>query len=142
MQKKLLVLTLVLVSFFVVALPTFAANPTPTIPPITQNGPSNATFDAVNPLKITQTNPALVQQFSTPGGIVSRILLFSFPIAGLILFVMSVWGGFEILAGAHNKKSMDAGRQRVTAAIVGFLLLFSSYWIAQIVEYIFGLSIL
>lgn len=102
-------------------------------------GPTNATFNAVNPLVIFNSSQAT--QFQTPGGIMTRVLQFAFPLAGIILFVMIVWGGFEILAGANEKKSLDSGKQRVTAAIIGFLVLFCSYWIAQIIEYIFGLSI-
>ena len=103
-------------------------------------GVTDETLDSVNPLRMFSSPHA--DQFSTPGGIVSRALDFAFPIAGLILFVMLVWGGFEILAGAAGKKSLDAGKQRATAAVIGFLLLFSSYWIAQIVEYVFGVAIL
>ena len=113
--------------------------PTPLFDP--DVGVTTEVFDAVNPLGELTGSPYF-DDFKTPGGIMTRVLQFAFPIAGLILFVMIVWGGFEILSGAADKKSMDAGRQRVTAAIIGFLLLFSSYWIAQVIEYIFGISIL
>ena len=43
---------------------------------------------------------------------------------------------------AAGKKSIDAGKQRATAAVVGFMLLFASYWIAQIIEIVFGIKIL
>ncbi len=111
-------------------------------------GPNSQTFEALNPLSLGGNEDVSQPQasaykdaLSTPGGIVSRLLVFSFPMAGLILFTMIVWGGGEILAGAASKKSVDAGKQRITAAIVGFLLLFSSYWIIQIVEIIFGVVI-
>src|SRR3989344_1463858 len=108
-------------------------------------GPTVAQFDALNPLKIGNKNntasPHAVR-LSTPGGIVTRFLQFAFPIAGLILFAMLSWAGFEILTGAANQKSLDAGKQRATAAIVGYLLLFASYWLMQIVEVVFGISVL
>jgi hypothetical protein len=103
--------------------------------------PTNEDFDRLNPL-IQFGSPELAQELSTPGGIVSRLLLFAFPAAGLVLFVMLIWGGFEVLLGALDKKRVDAGKQRITAAVVGFLLLFVSYWLVQIIEYIFGLVIL
>jgi hypothetical protein len=108
----------------------------------TPSGPlTNEDFDLFNPLK--QFGDAdTSEQLSTPGGIVSRVLVFAFPIAGMILFVMLVWSGFEILAGSASKKSLDAGKQRATAAIIGFVLLFASYWIAQILEVVFGINIL
>ncbi len=73
---------------------------------------------------------------------INRALEFIFPLAGLILFVMIVWGGFEMLTSAASKKGMDAGKQRVTAALIGFLVLFASYWIIQIVQEITGVVIL
>lgn len=102
------------------------------------DGPSNDTLDALNPLKRSTQADSL----STPSGIIARALSFLFPLAGFILFIMIVWGGFEMLSQAATKKSMDAGRQRVTAAIIGFVLLFASYWIMQIVEVVFDVVIL
>lgn len=103
-------------------------------------GPTDETFDALNPLK-QNADSDVAEQLSTPGGIITRTLNFLFPISGLILFVMIVWGGFEVLAGSSSGKSLDAGKQRITAAIIGFLLLFSSYWLIQIIEVVFGLVI-
>lgn len=79
---------------------------------------------------------------STPRGIISEVLPYLFTFGGLILFIMLIWGGFEMLSGAANPKSQEAGKARITAAIIGFILLFSSYWLAQLVQAIFGISIL
>lgn len=103
-------------------------------------GVSSQDIDLLNPLIITGSTQA--ETLSTPGGIVSRMLSFIFPIAGLILFAMISWGGFEILISASGQKGMEAGKNRITTAIVGFILLFSSYWMAQIVEAVFGIKIL
>ncbi len=99
----------------------------------------NYTLDEFNPLHIAQS--PLADDLSTPRGILSQVLAYAFPLAGLILFVMLVWGGFEILSGATTKKSLDSGKQRITSAIVGFLLLFSSYWIMRVVEIVFSVNI-
>jgi hypothetical protein len=111
-------------------------------------GPTNATFNALNPLNIAAGRPGQSARspfftvLQTPGGVISRALAFAFPIAGMILFLMIVWGGFEMVTGATNAKSMDAGKQRITAAVIGFILLFTSYWLMQIIGTIFGLAIL
>lgn len=97
------------------------------------------TLDSLNPLK---QEGNLADELSTPAGIINRFLDYLFPIAGFILFLMIVWGGFEMMTGALNKKSAESGKQRVTAAVIGFMLLFASYWIAQIIEAIFGIQIL
>ncbi len=96
-------------------------------------------LDMFNPIK-DSTHP---EKLETPGAIISFFLAdFAFYLAGLILFVMLVWGGFEMIAGATNKKSLDAGKQRVTAALIGFLILFSVYWLAKILESVFNIEIL
>ncbi|CAN5271660.1 hypothetical protein BH10PAT2_BH10PAT2_2070 [soil metagenome] len=95
-------------------------------------------FDKLNPLLIGGSGKAKTV-FTSPGGFISELLLYAFPIAGIILFVMILWGGFEMLAGATGK-GKDAGRQRVTAAIVGFLLLFVAYWMAKLIGLVFGIN--
>lgn len=105
------------------------------------SGVDKSTINALNPLMIAGSTQST--QLSTPGGIVSRMLSFIFPLAGLILFVMITWGGFEMILGATNgQKGLEAGKNRVTSAIVGFILLFCTYWLAQILEVVFGIKIL
>lgn len=78
---------------------------------------------------------------TTPAGIVSAVLPLLFTAAGMILFLMLVWGGFEMMINATDSKAQEAGKQRITAAIIGFVLLFCSYWIAQLLQYVFGVTI-
>lgn len=97
------------------------------------------TLNRLNPINIGSGSADL----STPGKIISRALkFFIFPIAGIILFVVLILGGFQMLTGANNSKSLEEGKQRITTAIIGFILLFAAYWIAQLLEIIFGIRIL
>ncbi len=103
---------------------------------------TSETLNKLNPL-IQEGDEELALELSTPGGIISRFLgVFAFPIAGLVLFVMLIWGGVEMMAGSATSKSVDAGKQRITTALIGFFLLFASYWIARILELMFGIKIL
>lgn len=95
-------------------------------------------FDQYNPLVLESSK---AQQLSTPGGVISELLRYIFPFAGLVLFVMIVWGGFEMMTSSVSGKK-DAGKQRVTTAVIGFLLLFATYWIAQLVQVVFGVKFL
>lgn len=101
---------------------------------------TKSTLDSLNPLKF-EGSP-VEAELSTPEGLIGRIVTFLFPLAGLILFGMIVAGGIEMMLGAAGKKSIENGKNRVTAAIIGFILLFSSYWLVQIVELILGIDIL
>ena len=104
-------------------------------------------FDKLDPLKLGGNKNILEsstkgEDLSTPGKIVSRALVYAFPIAGIILFVMILWGGLEMLGGAAETKSLEAGKQRITAAVIGFLILFTAYWITQVIQIVFGVRIL
>lgn len=81
-------------------------------------------------------------ELNSPGAILSRLLPYLFVFGGLILFVMLIWGGFEMMGGATNAKASENGKNRITAAMKGFVILFVAIWIAQIAETIFGISIL
>ncbi|MFH2118618.1 MAG: pilin [Candidatus Paceibacterota bacterium] len=101
---------------------------------------TDETLDQFDPLLVGGSDKA--QELSTLGGIISRVLTFAFPLAGMIMFVMIVAGGFQMLTGAAGQKSMEEGKKKVTSAVIGFIILFSSYWIAQLLEQIFNIRIL
>ena len=99
---------------------------------------SEQTLNSLNPLAVGGSTADM----STPGAIISRALgSFIFPIAGIILFVQLLLGGFQMLTGAAAK-GMDEGKQKITSALIGFIILFAAYWIAQLLELIFGIRIL
>lgn len=101
---------------------------------------TNETFEELNPL-VQFGDPEAVMELRTPGDVISRALRFLFPIAGLILFVILLWSGFEMITGAENPKAQEAGSQRAGAALIGFLLLFVSYWVIRLIEVITGAQI-
>lgn len=110
---------------------------------------TNGVFDALNPLKFGQDkdrnifeSAGIVNDLSTPRGIIQRVFVFGFPIAGLILILMIIWGGIQPIFSASSKKSFEDGRKRIQAAILGFVMLFASYWMIQVVEQVFGVTIL
>lgn len=76
------------------------------------------------------------------GGIIGNILPYLLTIAGLILFMMLVMGGFTMLAGAADKDSQEKGKKMITSSLVGFFVIFAAYWIAQLLQVIFKINIL
>ena len=113
-------------------------------------GVGSDTLDTLNPLLLggSESNDVTVfeesefaSDLSNPGGIINRALDFAFPLAGLILFLMIVFGGFQMLTSSAGKKDIESGKKRVTAAIVGFIILFAAYWIVQIIEQVLGVNI-
>jgi len=46
-----------------------------------------------------------------------------------------------MMIAANDEKGLAEAKKKITYALVGFLLLFVSYWLVQILEYILGISI-
>jgi len=75
----------------------------------------------------------------TPGEILTRLLPYIFVIAGLLLLLYLVYGGFSFLTSAGDPKAVGAAKARITTALIGFLIVFVSYWIVTILGNILGL---
>jgi len=78
---------------------------------------------------------------SNIGGIISTILPYLFVFAGLILLFYLIAGGFQIMLSAGDEKALGEAKKKITNALFGFLLLFISYWLVQIIEIILGITI-
>ena len=76
------------------------------------------------------------------GSVISYLLPIIFVAAGIGLFIYLLIGGFKLLTSAGNPKSVAAGGQILTNAVIGFLIVISSYWIAQIIQVVFNVRIL
>jgi hypothetical protein len=76
----------------------------------------------------------------TIGDIISAIIPYIFFFAGTAMLLMLIMGGFTLLTGASDPKRIDQGKQQITYAIVGFILVFLAYWVVQLARRIFGLS--
>ena len=93
--------------------------------------------------------PSLTEEFkigndtaaSKVGGIISVILPYLFVFAGLILLFYLIAGGFQMMLSAGDEKALGEAKKKITNALFGFILLFVSYWLVQIIEVIFGITI-
>ncbi len=81
---------------------------------------------------------------SNVGSFVSRIVQGSIAVAGIILVFLFVFGGISIIAsaGSDNPQGVEKGKQAITTALLGFLLIFGAYWIVKLIEIIAGVTIL
>jgi len=83
-----------------------------------------------------------VTRFNDLGGLVSAILPYIYGFAGLILFVMLILGGITLMTAAGDPAKSKEGYGKITAGLIGFLIIFVSYFVAQIVEVVLGIKIL
>ncbi|MFH0863763.1 MAG: pilin [Candidatus Gottesmanbacteria bacterium] len=86
---------------------------------------------------ITGTNFPVTTKLGT---IVTELLRYLFPIAGLLLFAYLIMGGFSYLTSAGDPKAMEQAKGKVTNAIVGFIIIFVAFWVVQILEFMFGIE--
>lgn len=83
------------------------------------------------------------QSFDTFGSLISVIVKNAFMVAGVIAFVLLVVGGFGIIVGAGgDPKKLEQGKQAVTAAVIGLIIIVGSFWIIQILEVLTGKTLL
>ena len=74
--------------------------------------------------------------------LVSTLLPNLLILAAVILFFLLVFGGFTIVSGGGNAEQVEKGKQTITGAIIGFIVIFASYWVIQLIEMITGIQIL
>lgn len=77
-----------------------------------------------------------------PGQVVSQLLIYAIVIGGLIFFVKLIAAGFGFLTSAGDPGKIQAATKGLTNALIGLLLVFSTYFIIQILQVIFGINIL
>lgn len=84
-----------------------------------------------------------VSELGSPEGIASLVSLFlkiSFVLAGLILLFYFILGGIGMIAsaGESDPQKAEAAKKTVTSAVIGFVVVFASYWIVKLVGQLVG----
>ena len=80
--------------------------------------------------------------FTNLGSLISLWLPNVYVVAGLILFFLTLFGGFQFITAAGDEKKIEEGKNVLSSAILGFAILFGSYWIIQIIQILTGVPIL
>lgn len=88
----------------------------------------------------TICNPYLRSDIRNVADVVNILMPFLYGIAGIILFLVIIWGGYDILFSAGNADKVNGGRMKVTSGLIGFVLLVLAYLLSQVIAYVFGLS--
>ncbi|OGM14715.1 hypothetical protein A3D84_00490 [Candidatus Woesebacteria bacterium RIFCSPHIGHO2_02_FULL_42_20] len=71
-----------------------------------------------------------------------RVLLgLAFIIGSLAFFFILILGGIEWITSGGDKVKVDDARRKVTNALIGLVLLFSVFAIANLVDFVFGVNI-
>ena len=81
-------------------------------------------------------------EWTNLGQVISALLPYLYLIAGLILFGAIIISGFQFLTSAGDPKKTASAKGCLTNAVIGFLIIFVSWWLIQIIQVIFNLDIL
>jgi hypothetical protein len=76
----------------------------------------------------------------TIGSIVSEFIKYLFPLAGILLLLYLIFGGFSLMTSGGDPKAVQSAKSKITNALVGFIIVFVSYWIVQILGTVLGIE--
>ncbi len=91
---------------------------------------SCANCDPANP-KVVSTALGCIP--TDPSQFIGTILGIGMGIGGGIAFLLILFGGFQILTSAGNPEQLNAGKELVTSAITGLLIIIFSIFILQLI---------
>jgi len=86
--------------------------------------------------------PAEPTKFADLGEIVSGVLPYIYVLAGVGLLLMLISGGIGLMTAGGDPKKTASGYGKIINAFIGFLLVFVSYFVMQLLEVLLGVSIL
>jgi hypothetical protein len=80
------------------------------------------------------------QSFNNLGEIINKIVPYILATGLVFVFIYLIIGGFGIMTSKADPKSMDAAKQKITYAIVGFIIIFTAFWIVQLLGLVTGIG--
>jgi hypothetical protein len=94
-----------------------------------------------NPSQLDTIEQQAVPEFAggTLGDVVSALLLYIIPFAGLAMLLYLLYGGYQYLLSRGDPKAMQQAQGAITTALIGFILVFAAYWIVQIIGRVLGI---
>ncbi len=76
------------------------------------------------------------------GSLVSVFLNIAFVLAGLILLFFFILGGIGMIgsAGQNDPQKAEQAKKTLTSAVIGFVIVFASYWIVKLILQLLGMQ--
>ena len=73
--------------------------------------------------------------------IVSAALLLILVVAAIVFFFMLIIGGIRWITSGGDKGQTEAARNQITAALIGLVIVFAAWAIANLIEIFFGIDL-
>jgi hypothetical protein len=74
------------------------------------------------------------------GEIVSQLIPYFLTFAGILLLLYLLFGGLQLMLSRGDPKAMQDAKGKITNALVGFIIVFTAYWLVQLVGQLLGLE--
>ena len=81
-----------------------------------------------------------LENINTVGDLINRLLSFLIPLAGIILLLVLIWGGYDFLMSGGAPDKIKSAQAKITTGLIGFFLLAFAYLIVKIIAFIFGVE--
>jgi hypothetical protein len=76
------------------------------------------------------------------GTIIPNLIGLLFLVGIVVFFFMLVFGALQWIFSGGDKGALEAARGRITSALVGIIILFSTFAVIKLIETFFGINIL
>lgn len=73
--------------------------------------------------------------------IISGLIRGALVVAAIVFFFILVIGGIQWIASGGDKANTEAARNRITAALVGLVIVFAAWAIVALIQTFFGINI-
>lgn len=91
-------------------------------------------------LKIPSTGGTVDVNNTDLGSVITSIIPYLFGAAGIMLLIYLILAGFQFMTSRGDPKATQAAQSKITNAVIGFVIIFSSYLIVRLVEQLLGLK--
>jgi hypothetical protein len=102
---------------------------------------------AIQPKSILTSDGSTPGDFAAPAGFadnmgsfINGVLSFVMVIAALLVLFYLIWGGIEWITSGGDKGKTESARNKITAAVIGIIILAASFAILQLVLTFLGFT--
>jgi hypothetical protein len=96
----------------------------------------NPVLAAFDDITVGQPEEVRVTEFSP---LIQGIIKIAFIVAVVLAFIFLLWGGIQWILSGGDKSKYEEARNRITAAIIGLVIVALAWLIIKLVTWFFGL---
>lgn len=74
------------------------------------------------------------------GDVVAAIIPYFYAFTGIALLIYLIYGGFKYMTSSGDPAKIQVGKSTIVNALIGFFIVFVSYWIVEALAMFFGLE--